>query len=185
MTRTPLNRLVSRTVGLLRDDVDTDQIIPARFLKGTTKEGLGKALFADWRGEVFTGGDAAGTILVTGRNFGCGSSREHAVWALLDRGFRAVVAPSFADIFRGNALQNGLLPVALERAAHEEVVRRIGEEVTIDLGTSRLTLPGGTALPFPIEPFPRYCLMRGSDPLAFLLDQGERIAAFEAQRRNP
>ena len=172
--------LTSRTVLLLRDHVDTDQIIPARFLKGTSQEGLGRHLFADWDLSL----EARGAeVLVVGRNFGCGSSREHAVWALRDRGFRAVIALSFADIFRGNALKNALLPVQLDPLDHARVVKAAGSEVTIDLRALRVTLPDGTSCPFPLEPFPRHCLLEGVDELAYLLAQEADIAAYE--RRNP
>ncbi|HSB60435.1 MAG TPA: 3-isopropylmalate dehydratase small subunit [Vicinamibacteria bacterium] len=171
------------------DNVDTDQIIPARFLVTTTSAGMGQALFADWR--YGTDGrpkpdfalnrpEAAGArVLVTGRNFGCGSSREHAVWALRDHGFQAVVSASFADIFRNNALKNGLLPVAVEPAAHAALLAAPGAEVTIDLAERSLELAGGTRATFPIDPFARYCLMNGVDELAFLLSRESAIAAHE------
>ena len=185
----PFGSLRSRTVVLAADDVDTDQIIPARFLKGTTKDGLGKSLFADWRydGEgrprpdfVLNRPEARGArVLVAGRNFGCGSSREHAVWALHDFGFRAVVSTAFADIFRNNALKNGLLPVQLEAAAHAHLLAEPGAEVEVDLAARSLTLPDGTRAGFPIDAFARHCLLNGIDALDFLLSQQAAIADYE------
>jgi 3-isopropylmalate/(R)-2-methylmalate dehydratase small subunit len=189
----PLRTLTSRTALLLRDNVDTDQIIPARFLKGTSRDGLGQHLFADWRRDadgqprpdfVLNRAEARGAqVLVAGRNFGCGSSREHAVWALRDHGFRAVVALSFADIFRSNALKNAVVPVAIDPAAHARLVEGGGGEVTIDVASLRITLPDGTSSAFPLEPFSRHCLIQGVDELAYLMTQEADIAAYE--RRNP
>jgi 3-isopropylmalate/(R)-2-methylmalate dehydratase small subunit len=186
----PLRTLTGRTVPLPLDDVDTDQIIPARFLKGTTRTGLGAGLFSDRRYAAdgtprpefpLNRQEAAGApVLVVGRNFGCGSSREHAVWALLDQGFRAVIATSFADIFRGNALKNGLLPVALSSDAHARVTAAPGAEVTIDLVAQAVTLPDGTRASFTVDPFARHCLMEGIDELDFLQAQEKAIAAYEA-----
>jgi 3-isopropylmalate/(R)-2-methylmalate dehydratase small subunit len=182
--------LTGRTVLLPLDDVDTDQIIPARFLKGTTRVGLGRGLFSDRRYASdgtprpdfpLNRPEAAGApVLVVGRNFGCGSSREHAVWALSDQGFRAVIGLSFADIFRGNALKNGLLPVALAPDAHARVTAAPGALVTIDLVGQSVTLPDGSRASFTIDPFARHCLMEGIDELDFLLGQDEAIAAFES-----
>jgi 3-isopropylmalate/(R)-2-methylmalate dehydratase small subunit len=173
MTRTPFGTLTARTVVLPIDDVDTDQIIPARFLKGTTRDALGRHLFAGWRDDpvfALNRPEAAGAeVLVAGRNFGCGSSREHAVWALRDWGFRAVVAPSFADIFRANALKNGLLPVAVGADAHAKLLAAPGAAVVVDLETRTLVLPDGTREAFPVEPFARRCLLEGMDELDFLL----------------
>lgn len=185
----PIRIITSRTVVLDRDDVDTDQVIPARFLTVTEKQGLGRALFADWRfdGEgrpradfVLNRPEAAGCrVLVVGKNFGCGSSREHAPWALHDFGFRAVVGASFADIFRNNALKNGLLPVVVPEDLRRRLVASPGSEVTIDLGEREVALGDGTRAAFPIEPFSRYCLMEGVDELQFLLAQAEAIAGHE------
>jgi len=179
--------LTTRTAALPADNVDTDQIIPARFLKGTTRDGLGERLFADWRfdeagrprpGFVLNRPEARGAgALLVGRNFGCGSSREHAVWALRGFGFRAIVGLSFADIFRANALKNGLLPVALEPEFHGRIAP--GSEITIDLEAQALTLPDGTRAPFSIEPFARHCLLEGVDELDFILSHEASIAAFE------
>jgi 3-isopropylmalate/(R)-2-methylmalate dehydratase small subunit len=189
----PIRSLTARTVVLDRDDVDTDQIIPARFLKVTVKEGLGKVLFADWRFEgdltpkadfVLNRPEAAGAgVLVVGHNFGCGSSREHAPWALHDFGFRAIVAGSFADIFKNNALKNGLLPVAVPEDVRRRLVAEPGAEVTVDLAARVLRLGDGSAVPFPIDPFARHCLMEGVDELQFLLGQEAAIADHEARAR--
>jgi len=179
----------SRTVVLPAENVDTDQIIPARFLVTTSREGLGKGLFADWRWEsdgqpkaafVLNRPEAEGArVLVAGRNFGCGSSREHAVWALQAGGFDAVVSPAFADIFRGNALKNGLVPVQVDEATHAKLVVSPGAEVTIDVASGVLS-HGASRAPFPLEPFARYCLVNGTDELAFLLSREREIAAYEA-----
>jgi 3-isopropylmalate/(R)-2-methylmalate dehydratase small subunit len=188
-----IKTVTSRTVVLPIENVDTDQIIPARFLKATSKNGLGKSLFCDWRfgadGQpkpefVLNRPEAQGAhILVAGDNFGCGSSREHAPWALLDYGFRAVVSTSIADIFRNNALKNGLLPIVVDRDAHAKLLAAPGALVTISLEDQTLTLPGGGTVAFPIDHFARYCLMNGLDELGFLLQQEEAIAAFEARQR--
>jgi len=191
MSVAPLARLTSPTVVLAVDNVDTDQIIPARFLTGTTRDGLGRHLFADQRYDaggaerkesVFnTPAARQAKVLVAGHNFGCGSSREHAVWALQDFGFRAVVSSSFADIFRNNALKNGLLPVELEPTAHRGLLDAPGAEVTIDVQAGSLEL-GARRVEFPLEPFARYCLLRGLDEFDFLLGQGKAIDAYEARR---
>ena len=188
----PIRIIESRTVVLPRENVDTDQIIPARFLKTTEKQGLGKALFSDWRydGEgrprpdfVLNRPEAEGcAVLVAGDNFGCGSSREHAPWALVDHGFRAVVSTRIADIFRNNSLKNGLVPVVLEAAAYAKLAAAPGEKVRIDLGAQTISLPDGSTASFPIDAFAKYCLMNGVDELGFLLSQEEHIAAFERSR---
>lgn len=185
----PFVSITSRTVVLPRPDVDTDQIIPARFLRSTVKEGFGKNLFADWRylqdGRpnpefVLNQPEAAGcSILVAGDNFGCGSSREHAPWALTDFGIRAVVSTSFADIFRSNALKNGLVPVVVDKATLQWLTANPGAQVTVDLTSSTIKLPGDRAVSFPIEPFARYCLMQGVDQLGYLLSKEDAIAAYE------
>jgi len=188
----PFRVVTGRTVVLPLDDVDTDQIIPARFLKGTTRAGLGSGLFADRRygpdgaprpDFPLNRPEAAGApVLVVGRNFGCGSSREHAVWALADQGFRAVVGPSFADIFRGNALKNGLLPVAVPAEIHARLAAEGGATVTIDLEQGALVLSDGTRVAFAIDPFARHCLLHGIDEMDFLLGQDAAIAAYETGR---
>ena len=187
----PFRVLTGRTVVLPLEDVDTDQIIPARFLKGTTRSGLGQGLFADRRYAAdgtprpdfpLNRPDAAGApVLVTGRNFGCGSSREHAVWALMDQGFRAVIGPSFADIFRGNALKNGLLPIAVPAEVHARLAASEGASVTVDLQGQEVALPDGTRVPFSVDPFARHCLLEGIDELEFLLGQEKAIAEYESR----
>lgn len=184
-----LTRLTSRTVVLPAANIDTDQIIPARFLTTTTRTGLGERLFADWRYDeqgarrsefVLNQPAAAGCrILVAGRNFGCGSSREHAAWALIDHGFRAVISTEIADIFRNNALKNGLLPLIVAEPTAAWLLAHPGAEVTIDVEQGTLTLPGGESVGFPLEPFARHCLLEGVDGLGFLLSRTAEIDAFE------
>ena len=185
----PINHIRSRTVVLSSDNIDTDQIIPARFLTTTTREGLGAALFADWRygpdgaprsDFVLNRPEAQGcTILVAGRNIGCGSSREHAPWALLDYGFRAVISTEIADIFRSNSLKNGLLPVVVDESTHRWLIANPGAEIEVDLPSATIRLPDGRVVPYPIEAFARYCLMNGVDELGYLLSQAEAIDAYE------
>ncbi|MGB8930698.1 MAG: 3-isopropylmalate dehydratase small subunit [Anaeromyxobacteraceae bacterium] len=187
----PIRTIESRTVVIPRENIDTDQIIPGRFLKVTDKKGLGQGLFSDWRYDadgkpradfILNGPDAKGcTVLVAGDNFGCGSSREHAPWALTDYGFKAVISTRIADIFRSNALKNGLLPIVLEPAAHAKLIASPGFQIRIDLEAQTVTLPDGGAAKFPIESFSRYCLMNGVDELGFLLSQADAIAAFESR----
>jgi 3-isopropylmalate/(R)-2-methylmalate dehydratase small subunit len=187
----PLKLIRSCTAVLPIPNIDTDQIIPARFLTSTTREGFGRHLFTDWRYRrdgspnpefVLNRPEAAGChILVAGPNFGCGSSREHAPWALLDYGFRAVISTEIADIFRSNALKNGLLPVVLDETTHDWLLANPGAEITIDLDHRTLGLPDGRAVSFPLEAFARYCLLHGVDELGFLLSQDERIAGYERQ----
>lgn len=190
---TTIQTIRSRTVVLASTNIDTDQIMPARFLTTTTREGLGKHLFADWRYDAsgapkpdFVLNQPAATgcqVLVAGRNFGCGSSREHAPWALVDYGFRAVVSTEIADIFRNNSLKNGLLPVIVDAQAHAWLIANPGAEVTIDLASCTLTLPTGTAVKFPIDSFARYCLLNGVDELGYLLSKGAEITAYEQRHR--
>jgi 3-isopropylmalate/(R)-2-methylmalate dehydratase small subunit len=187
----PIRTIESRTVVIPRENVDTDQIIPGRFLKVTDKKGLGKGLFSDWRYDaagaprpdfVLNRPEAQGcTVLVAGDNFGCGSSREHAPWALVDFGFRAVVSTRIADIFRNNALKNGLLPIVLDAASHAKLLAAPGAKVKIDLGSQTVALPDGTTASFTVDAFARYCLMNGVDELGFLLGQEEAIAAYESK----
>ncbi len=190
----PFKTFTGRIAALPINDIDTDQIIPARFLKTTDKEGLGKACFNDWRynADGSPKPDFAlnrpehqgAEVLVAGSNFGCGSSREHAPWALLGAGFRAVVSTDFADIFRNNALKNGLLPVAVDAGTQQQLISLAQEApttaVTVDLETQTLMLPDGRRVGFPIDPFSKYCLLNGVDQLGFLLSLDEQIAAFEA-----
>src|SRR5580692_13164711 len=190
----PIRQIRSRTVVLPFTNIDTDQIIPARFLRTTTRAGLGRQLFADWRysadGAVkpefaLNRPEAAGcAVLVAGRNFGCGSSREHAPWALLDYGFRAVISTEIADIFRSNSLKNGLLPIVVDATTNRWLLDNPGSEVNIDLASTTLQLPTGVSVHFPIDPFARYCLLNGVDELGFLLHQQERIAAYEARHQD-
>jgi 3-isopropylmalate/(R)-2-methylmalate dehydratase small subunit len=189
----PIKVIRSRTVVMPSTNIDTDQIIPGRFLTTTTKLGLGKELFADWRYRpdgtpnpdfILNKPEAKGCqILVAGRNVGCGSSREHAPWALLDFGFKAVVSTEIADIFRNNSLKNGLLPVIVDEATHAWLLANPGAEITIDLEKSALTLPDGRSVTFPIDGFARYCLLNGVDELGFLLSKQAEIAAYEARHR--
>jgi 3-isopropylmalate/(R)-2-methylmalate dehydratase small subunit len=189
----PFTTLASRTLVLPGENIDTDQIIPARFLTTTTRTGLGAQLFADWRYDeqqrprpefaLNRPESSDCRILVAGRNFGCGSSREHAPWALLDYGFRAVISTEIADIFRSNALKNGLLPVVVDQAASDWLIAHPGVAVTIDLASATLTLPNGAAVSFPVEAFARHCLLEGVDELGFLLARSDEIDAYE--RRLP
>jgi 3-isopropylmalate/(R)-2-methylmalate dehydratase small subunit len=186
--------LTSRVVALPVNDIDTDQVIPARFLKATDKAGMGDNLFADWRYEgngspkpdfVLNQPQAAGCrILFVGDNFGCGSSREHAPWALTGFGFRAVISTSFADIFRSNALKNGLLPVAVDAQTHQALLALVraqpGVELSVDLTSQTLSFPGG-AVTFPIDTFNKTCLLNGVDELGYILSFETEIAAFEAR----
>jgi 3-isopropylmalate/(R)-2-methylmalate dehydratase small subunit len=190
MTLQPFRRLESRTVVLPQADIDTDQIIPARYLKGTTRAGLGRWLFAGWRydetgrerpGFPLSAPEARGAqVLVAGANFGCGSSREHAPWALLDHGFRAVVSSSIADIFRANSLKNGLLPVIVDPATHEILLATPALRVAIDLESCTLEFDDAR-VSFAIDPFARKCLLEGVDELGYLLAQEEAIAAWEKE----
>lgn len=186
--------LISRMMPLPNENIDTDQIIPARFLKVTDKAGLGDNLFADWRYDangaprpdfVLNQSTYQGAqILVAGDNFGCGSSREHAPWALVGYGFRAVVSTRFADIFQNNALKNGLLPVVVDRSTLQQLFSLIEEEpsttITVDLATQTLTLPDGRAVAFPIDGFAKHCLLNGVDQLGYLLQQTPAVEAYEA-----
>ncbi len=181
----------SKTVLLPVDNIDTDQIIPARFLKTISKDGLGDQLFFDWRYEadgspkpdfVLNTEAAKGcAVLVAGDNFGCGSSREHAPWALTQFGFKAVISTSFADIFRNNSLKNGLLPIIVPKEAHEKLLGA-PSTVKIDLEARTLTLEDGTRVEFPIDDFSRMCLLEGIDELGFILKHENQIAAYEARR---
>jgi len=184
-----LTTLTSRTVVMPAANIDTDQIIPARFLTPTTPAGLGEQLFADWRYDpagtarpefVLNRPESRGCrILVAGDNFGCGSSREHAPWALLDFGIRAVISTRFADIFASNALKNGLLPLVVDADTCARLLERPGIELTIDVGAATLRLPDGVEVSFPLEAFARHCLLSGVDELGFLLGKGADIEAFE------
>ena len=188
-----IETLRSRTVVLPASNIDTDQIIPARFLTTTTREGLGRGLFADWRYDAAGGlrpdfvlnrPEAQGCrILVAGRNFGCGSSREHAPWALLDHGFQAVVSTEIADIFRSNSLKNGFLPVVVDETTSTWLLANPGAEIAIDVASCTLTLPTGSSVKFPLEDFSRYCLLNGVDELGFLLERQPDIEAYEKRHQ--
>jgi 3-isopropylmalate/(R)-2-methylmalate dehydratase small subunit len=186
--------LTSRIVPLPVNDIDTDQIIPARFLKAVDKNGLGESLFADWRyrsngypdpGFVLNKPQFRGAqILLTGENFGCGSSREHAPWALTAFGFRAIISTSFADIFRTNALKNGLLPVVVDESVHRDLFDMVAQhpelQVHIDLSRQSLDIPGREQVEFPIDGFSRTCLLEGIDELGYILTFADAIAAYES-----
>lgn len=185
----PIRSIHSCTVVMPMSNIDTDQIIPARFLTTTSRDGLGKHAFADWRYDangspkpdfVLNRPESRGCrILVAGRNFGCGSSREHAPWALVDHGIRAVVSTEIADIFGSNSLKNGLLPVVVDATTHGWLIAHPGAEIGIDLQATSLTLPDGRSVKFPIEAFARHCLLNGVDELGYLLEQQDAIAAYE------
>jgi len=189
------NRITSHAVPLPINDIDTDQIIPARFMKGTDKEGLGENLFTDWRfledgspnpDFALNREEVQGSqILIAGDNFGCGSSREHAPWALMGWGFRAVISSSFADIFRNNALKNGLLPVIVDDDILVDIFDMVDEvpraKFSIDLAQQELLLPDGRKVEFPIDAFSKHTLIRGVDPLEYLLTMQDRIEAFEVK----
>lgn len=176
-------------------DIDTDQIIPARFLKTTSKEGLGSELFYDWRYDssgdprpefiLNTPRGKEAQILLAGDNFGCGSSREHAVWALAQFGFRAVISTSFADIFRQNALKNGLLPIAVSPEAHASLSSLPATaRINVDLTAQHVELPGGEKIPFAVDPFARTCLLDGVDELGWILKHVANIADYEASHQH-
>ncbi len=186
----------SRLAPMPIDNIDTDQIIPARFLKTISKAGLGDSLFYDWRYDeggsprpeflLNTPEGHAARILLAGDNFGCGSSREHAPWALTQYGFRAVISTSFADIFKGNAVKNSLLPIAIPRDAHIALFQAVAKDpattVTINLERQQVILPDGASVSFPVDNFARYCMLEGVDELGHILQQDPAIAAYEAQR---
>jgi 3-isopropylmalate/(R)-2-methylmalate dehydratase small subunit len=180
----------SRMVTIARDNVDTDQIIPARFLKTISKIGLGDQLFYDWRYDaegkpkpdfILNKAEAKSRqILLAGDNFGCGSSREHAPWALTQYGFRAVISTSFADIFKGNSLKNSLLPIVVPSDVHAELLENSSAPVKVDLASQTLTLSSGRKVEFPVESFAKHCLLEGIDELGYIQQQEPAIAAFEA-----
>ena len=187
-----IDTIESKTVALPIDNIDTDQIIPARFLKTTSMEGLGDNLFLDWR---YLADDSpnpdfplnkpsakGAQILITGDNFGCGSSREHAPWALVQYGFKAILSTSFADIFKGNALKNGLLPIVIPADIHAELLKWPGITMKVDLASQTVTLAGGRTVEFPIDPFAKECLLQGVDELGYMMKQEPAIAAYEAKR---
>lgn len=184
----------SRLVAMPIDNIDTDQIIPARFLKTISKEGLDKQLFNDWRYDangqpkadfILNQPEAQGAqVLLAGDNFGCGSSREHAPWALTQFGFRAVISTSFADIFKNNSLKNSLLPIVVPPEVHAELFQLKEQnpdmQVTVDLENQTLTLPNGRAVQFPVDAFSKTCMLEGVDELGYILNQNAAIQAYEA-----
>ena len=191
----PIKQFTGKVVALPINDIDTDQIIPARYLKVTDKAGLGQALFSDWRYEadgtpkpdfVLNQPQHQGaSVLIGGHNFGCGSSREHAPWALMGAGFKAVVSTYFADIFRNNSLKNGLLPIIVDEETHRQLISLAEEDpdtqVTVDLESQTLRLPDGRAVTFPIDGFSKHCLLNGVDQLGYLLSLESETAAYEAE----
>jgi len=188
--------LKTRLMPLPVNDIDTDQIIPARFLKATDKVGMGDNLFADWRYNADTSPKQefvlnnamykGAQILLAGDNFGCGSSREHAPWALTGFGFRAIISTSFADIFRNNALKNGLLPIIVDPETHQSLFHMVEKEpdseVFVDLNTQTLTLPDNHKVVFPIDAFSKTCLLQGVDELGYILNFEKQISSFEKTR---
>jgi len=172
-------KIFSRVVVVPQENIDTDQIIPARFLKVTGKAGLGQHLFAD-RPDFRALIDSSSQVLVAGNNFGCGSSREHAPWALVDFGFKSVISTSFADIFRQNALKNGLLPLVVDARIH--ALLQPGTPVTIDLAAQTLSIQGGPTVTFPIDSFSRTCILEGLDEIGYILKYESAIASFEQDR---
>ncbi|MGQ9908388.1 MAG: 3-isopropylmalate dehydratase small subunit [Candidatus Flexifilum sp.] len=189
----PITTFTGTLVALPINDIDTDQIIPARYLKVTDKAGLGQACFADWRYESDGSPKPdfplnrpeyqGASILVGGHNFGCGSSREHAPWALLGAGFKAVISTYFADIFRNNALKNGLLPIVVDAETHRQLISLAEEDphtmVTVDLAAQTVTLPDGRQVTFPIDGFSKHCLLHGVDQMGYLLALDDEIARYE------
>ncbi len=196
---TKYTSFTSQIIPLPNENVDTDQIIPARFLKVTDKVGLGDNLFADWRynadgspkpGFILNQPEMKGhQILLAGDNFGCGSSREHAPWALVGYGIRAVISTSFADIFRNNSLKNGLLPIVVDPDTHAQLFSLVQEDpetsVSVDLATQTLTLPDGRRVQFPIDGFSRSCLLNGVDEIGYVLNMDDKIRSFEARETAP
>ncbi|MCY4537825.1 MAG: 3-isopropylmalate dehydratase small subunit [Chloroflexi bacterium] len=193
-----LRHIQGTIVAIAVNDIDTDQIIPARFLKVTDKEGLGKAAFCDWRYQedgktpnpdfiLNNPAYAGASVLIAGNNFGCGSSREHAPWALVGAGFKAVISTEFADIFRNNALKNGLLPIIVDEETQQQLFSLADEDpatsVSVDVEAQRLKLPDGRQVQFPLDGFSKYCLLNGVDQLGYLLNLEEEVRDFEA--RNP
>ena len=183
----------AKTVNLPNEDIDTDQIIPARFLTRQTIDGIGECLFADWRfdksgkpNENFILNQAESInagILVAGNNFGCGSSREHAAWSLLDYGFRAIISSSFADIFQNNSLKNGLITIVVDLETHKWLMENPATELIVDLENTEIILESGKVVSFPIDSFARYCLLNGVDQLGYILSHESEINAYENQQQ--
>jgi 3-isopropylmalate/(R)-2-methylmalate dehydratase small subunit len=189
----PIKKFTGSMVALPNNDIDTDQIIPARYLKVTDKNGLGQACFSDWRYNADGSPKPEfplnqpeyknAQVLIGGHNFGCGSSREHAPWALMGAGFKAVISTYFADIFKGNSLKNGLLPIIVDEQTHQQLISLAQEDptaqISVDLETQQVILPDGRAVTFPIDSFSRYCLLNGVDQLGFLLNLDNDIQNYE------
>ena len=189
----PIKKFTGSMVALPNNDIDTDQIIPARYLKVTDKNGLGQACFSDWRYNADGSPKPEfplnqpeyknAQVLIGGHNFGCGSSREHAPWALMGAGFKAVISTYFADIFTGNSLKNGLLPIKVDEQTHQQLISIAQEDpsaqISVDLESQQIILPDGRAVKFPIDSFSRYCLLNGVDQLGFLLNLDSDIQNFE------
>ena len=188
----PIRRIESRLAILPTENIDTDQIIPARFLTTTERSGLGRHCFADWRYDkegnerpdfILHRPDLRGAgVLLAGRNFGCGSSREHAPWALLDFGVQVVISSQIADIFRNNALKNGLLPIVVSEPDWQRIAAFEAQSIAVDLERQQIELPDGAVIAFTVEAFARQCLLRGVDQMGYLLAEDAAISAFEAQR---
>lgn len=190
----PIKKFTARMAPLPVNDIDTDQIIPARYLKVTDKNGLGEACFTDWRYNadgspkpefVLNKPEYKGAgVLIGGNNFGCGSSREHAPWALMGAGFQAVVSTYFADIFRNNSLKNGLLPIIVDEETHHQLISLAEEDpetqVVVDLESQTLTLPDGRAVSFPIDGFSKHCLLNGVDQLGYLISLEDQVVEYES-----
>ena len=190
----PLTQIRSRTAVLPFENIDTDRIIPARFLTTTERSGLGRFAFNDWRYSA-DGSDNPDfplnrpetkgcAILVAGHNFGCGSSREHAPWALLDFGLQAVISSEIADIFRSNSLKNGLLTIVVPADAHRRLLEQPGIELSIDVREQFVALPDDSRIGFELEPFAKHCLLNGVDQLGYLLQQNDAITAYEHQHED-
>ena len=184
-----IKKFSARTVNLPNEDIDTDQIIPARFLTRQTTDGIGKCLFADWRFDksgrpkedfILNQPESSNAeILVAGNNFGCGSSREHAAWSLIDYGFRAIISTSFADIFKNNSLKNGLITIVVDLDIHKWLLEHPATTLIVDLDNTQICLENGKAISFPIDAFARYCLLNGVDQLGHILNHNSEISAYE------
>lgn len=188
-----IKKFSARTVNLPNEDIDTDQIIPARFLTRQTTDGMGECLFADWRFDksgrpkedfILNQPESSNAeILVAGNNFGCGSSREHAAWSLLDYGFRAIISTSFADIFQNNSLKNGLITIVVNLEIHKWLLEHPATKLIVDLDNTQVCWENGKAISFPIDSFARYCLLNGVDQLSYLLNHDSEISAYENKQQ--
>jgi len=188
-----IKKFSARTVNLPNEDIDTDQIIPARFLTRQTTDGIGECLFADWRFDksgrpkedfILNQPESSNAeILVAGNNFGCGSSREHAAWSLMDYGFRAIISTSFADIFKNNSLKNGLITIVVDLDIHKWLLEHPATKLIVDLDNTQIYLENGKAISFPIDAFARYCLLNGVDQLSYILNHDSEISAYENKQQ--